>query len=277
MKQGQESPNEKGNFPVLPGLSQQSSSFGATMQDPEESGQALGHPSVSGRLATRFFKILEPFIGGWQLTFILFITRATQKAWILDEHQNWIIKTSSMEKVISYQLLLYREGIGLGGENFAPFLMNLPFYGSRESIAYKDPSGGLLPQSTIVETGYCLPFYFDLRIAGRRKLKYHEEEVFASQNWEEHLYVKVAIGLALMKLVKFTDVLRWEMEHADCPQQDNGHDCGVYMLMFMDLLSIRVDGLYFDQPYVRQACDKLLLSLLQRSVAHFPQAFLQGT
>ncbi|KAJ8425563.1 LOW QUALITY PROTEIN: hypothetical protein Cgig2_012306 [Carnegiea gigantea] len=31
---------------------------------------------------------------------------------------------------------------------------------------------------------------------------------------------KVAIGLALIKLAEFTDVLRWEMEHADCPQQD---------------------------------------------------------
>ncbi|KAJ8438435.1 hypothetical protein Cgig2_004545 [Carnegiea gigantea] len=88
---------------------------------------------------------------------------------------------------------------------------------------------------------------------------------------------KVAIGLALMKLAEFTDVLRWEMEHADCPQQDNGHDCGVYMLMFMDLLSIRADGVYFGQNYVRHARDKLLLSLLQGSIAHFPQAFLQGT
>ncbi|KAJ8432188.1 hypothetical protein Cgig2_013730 [Carnegiea gigantea] len=87
----------------------------------------------------------------------------------------------------------------------------------------------------------------------------------------------VAIGHALMKLAEFTDVLKWEMEHADCPQQDNGHDCGVYMLTFMDLLSIRADGLYFGQPYVRQTRDKLLLSLLQGNVAHFPQAFLQGT
>ncbi|KAJ8428795.1 LOW QUALITY PROTEIN: hypothetical protein Cgig2_009980 [Carnegiea gigantea] len=64
---------------------------------------------------------------------------------------------------------------------------------------------------------------------------------------------KVAIGLALMKLAEFTDVLRWEMEHTDCPQKDNGHDCSVYMLMFMDLLSIRADGLYFGQPYVCRA------------------------
>jgi len=57
----------------------------------------------------------------------------------------------------------------------------------------------------------------------------------------------------------------------------SGHDCGVYMLMFMDLLSIRADGLYFGQPYVRHARNKLLLSVLQGSIAHFPQAFLQGT
>ncbi|KAJ8452972.1 hypothetical protein Cgig2_014735 [Carnegiea gigantea] len=88
---------------------------------------------------------------------------------------------------------------------------------------------------------------------------------------------KVAIGLALMKLPEFCDVLSWEMENAECPQQDNGHDCGVYMLMFMDLLSIRADGLYFGQPYVRNARDKLLLSLLQERVAHFPEAFLEGT
>ncbi|KAJ8442694.1 hypothetical protein Cgig2_001787 [Carnegiea gigantea] len=85
---------------------------------------------------------------------------------------------------------------------------------------------------------------------------------------------KVAIRLALMKLAEFTDVLRWEMEHADCL---HGHDCSVYMLMFMDLLSMRADGVYFDQTYVRHAREKLLLSLLQGSIAHFPQAFLQGT
>ena len=62
-----------------------------------------------------------------------------------------------------------------------------------------------------------------------------------------------------------------------CLHCRSGHDCGVYMLMFMDLLSIRADGLYFDQPYVRHPRDKLLLSLLQGSIAHFPQAFLQGT
>ncbi|KAJ8424183.1 LOW QUALITY PROTEIN: hypothetical protein Cgig2_028308 [Carnegiea gigantea] len=88
---------------------------------------------------------------------------------------------------------------------------------------------------------------------------------------------KVAIALALMKVAEFTDVLRWEMKHTDCPQQDNGHDCSVYMLMFMDLLSMRADGVYFGRTYVRHARDKLLLSLLQGSIAHFPEAFLQGT
>ena len=31
-------------------------------------------------------------------------------------------------------------------QNFAPFPMNMPFYRSRESVAYKDPSGGLFTQ-----------------------------------------------------------------------------------------------------------------------------------
>jgi len=30
---------------------------------------------------------------------------------------------------------------------------------------------------------------------------------------------KVAIGLALMRVAELTDVLSWEVEHADCPQQ----------------------------------------------------------
>ena len=57
----------------------------------------------------------------------------------------------------------------------------------------------------------------------------------------------------------------------------SGHDCGVYMLMFRDILAMKADELYFGSPYVRHARDKLLLSCLQGSVAHFPEAFLEGT
>ncbi|KAJ8425180.1 hypothetical protein Cgig2_010789 [Carnegiea gigantea] len=88
---------------------------------------------------------------------------------------------------------------------------------------------------------------------------------------------KIAIGLALTKLAEFTDVLRLDMDNADCPQQENGHDCSVYMLMFMDILAMKANGLYFNSPYVHHARDKLLLSCLQGSVAHFPEVFLEGT
>ncbi|KAJ8423548.1 hypothetical protein Cgig2_007079 [Carnegiea gigantea] len=54
-----------------------------------------------------------------------------------------------------------------------------------------------------------------------------------------------------------------------------------YVMEVTDMLSasplpVRTDGLYFGKPYVCQARDKLLLSLLQGSVTHFPQAFLQA-
>lgn len=57
----------------------------------------------------------------------------------------------------------------------------------------------------------------------------------------------------------------------------SGHDCGVYLLMFMDLFSINTDGLVFGAQYVRHARDKLLLSFLLGRVAHFLDALLQGT
>ena len=57
----------------------------------------------------------------------------------------------------------------------------------------------------------------------------------------------------------------------------SGHDCSVYMLMFMDILAMKADGLYFGSPYVHHAHDKLLMSYLQGSAAHFPGAFLEGT
>ncbi|KAJ8428680.1 hypothetical protein Cgig2_006354 [Carnegiea gigantea] len=89
-------------------------------------------------------------------------------------------------------------------------------------------------------------------------------------------FLKVAVSLALMKVAEFTDVLKWDLEHPNCPPQENGRDCGVYMSMFMDLLSMNTDGLVFGAQYVRRARDKLLLSFLLGRVAHFPNA-LQGT
>ncbi|KAJ8431548.1 hypothetical protein Cgig2_029577 [Carnegiea gigantea] len=52
----------------------------------------------------------------------------------------------------------------------------------------------------------------------------------------------------------------------------SGHDCGVYVMVFMDLLSLGVKQPILPQRYVRQVRDNLLLSLLQGQVAHFPEA-----
>ena len=47
-------------------------------------------------------------------------------------------------------------------------------------------------------------------------------------------------------------------------------------MAFMDVLSIRTDGLYFDQADVPHMRDLCLLSIIDGQVAHFPDA-LQGT
>ena len=47
-------------------------------------------------------------------------------------------------------------------------------------------------------------------------------------------------------------------------------------MAFMDVLSIRMDGLYFHQADVRHMRDLCLLSIIEGEVAHFPDA-LQGT
>jgi len=57
----------------------------------------------------------------------------------------------------------------------------------------------------------------------------------------------------------------------------SGYGCSVYVMMFMDLLSLNTDQLHFDAKYVAHARDKLLLSLLQGSIARFPDALVRGT
>ena len=52
----------------------------------------------------------------------------------------------------------------------------------------------------------------------------------------------------------------------------SGHDCGVYVMAFMDVLSIKTDALYFDSMYVPHMRDLCLLSILDGKIAHFPEA-----
>jgi len=48
-------------------------------------------------------------------------------------------------------------------------------------------------------------------------------------------------------------------------------------MMFMDLLSLNTEWLYFDEKYVGHAREKLLLRLLQGTIVHFPDALVWGT
>ena len=55
----------------------------------------------------------------------------------------------------------------------------------------------------------------------------------------------------------------------------SGHDCGVYVMVFMDILSIKTDGLYFDPHYVWHMRDLCLLSIVDGEIAQFLEA-IQG-
>ena len=55
----------------------------------------------------------------------------------------------------------------------------------------------------------------------------------------------------------------------------NGYDCGVYVMAFMDVLSIKTDGLHFHQDDVHDMRDLCLLSIVDGKIAHFLDA-LQG-
>ena len=51
----------------------------------------------------------------------------------------------------------------------------------------------------------------------------------------------------------------------------SGYDCGVFVMAFMDLISIRATGWQFTQANVRLFRDKCLLSLVRGRIAHFPR------
>ncbi|KAJ8422653.1 hypothetical protein Cgig2_032401 [Carnegiea gigantea] len=54
---------------------------------------------------------------------------------------------------------------------------------------------------------------------------------------------KVAITVALLGTNTLGDALRWDMARLKCVQPDNGYDCGVFVMAFMDLIwGFRWDG-----------------------------------
>ncbi|KAJ8424262.1 LOW QUALITY PROTEIN: hypothetical protein Cgig2_019207 [Carnegiea gigantea] len=74
---------------------------------------------------------------------------------------------------------------------------------------------------------------------------------------------RIAFILAFLRSSTYVDAGHWEVLTPNCPEQRNGHDCGVFVMAFMKLLSLKADGFEFDQDCVPYYRDKCLLSFLQ--------------
>ncbi|KAJ8420535.1 hypothetical protein Cgig2_002957 [Carnegiea gigantea] len=73
---------------------------------------------------------------------------------------------------------------------------------------------------------------------------------------------KEAVAAALSVAIDYADARTWWTDHPQCPQQGNGHHCSVFVMVFMDLISMNSKPLLFNERYVRHMRDKLLVSLL---------------
>ncbi|KAJ8423070.1 hypothetical protein Cgig2_009339 [Carnegiea gigantea] len=114
-------------------------------------------------------------------------------------------------------------------------------------------------------------------------LKYYDKELLRKMDvmpkwiWDAivkgsnpPVHYKKAMGRAFMHSANFHDALSWEVDYPTCPQQENWYDCGVFMMMFMDLLSLKGKGIFIEQGDMRLVREKLLVSLLNGEVCHFP-------
>ncbi|KAJ8425903.1 hypothetical protein Cgig2_012671 [Carnegiea gigantea] len=74
---------------------------------------------------------------------------------------------------------------------------------------------------------------------------------------------RITLVLAFLHSTTYADASQWEVVTPKCLEQrnyvlvtllfvslDSGHDCEVFVIAFMDLLSIKVDGFEFDQDCV---------------------------
>ncbi|KAJ8446952.1 hypothetical protein Cgig2_006580 [Carnegiea gigantea] len=90
---------------------------------------------------------------------------------------------------------------------------------------------------------------------------------------------KVVVALAVMKTDIYTDALMWDLIHVECPQQDKfvprlqlhilyaiGHDYGVFVMIFMDVLALAGQMMCFKQSDIRTLRDKT--SLIGVPVCH---------
>ncbi|KAJ8428612.1 hypothetical protein Cgig2_026157 [Carnegiea gigantea] len=64
--------------------------------------------------------------------------------------------------------------------------------------------------------------------------------------------VRITFILAFLRSATYADAAQWELCNPPCPEQMNGHDCGVFVMAFMELLSLKADGFHFDQDCVHE-------------------------
>uniref|UniRef100_A0A7C9DCL2 Ubiquitin-like protease family profile domain-containing protein n=1 Tax=Opuntia streptacantha TaxID=393608 RepID=A0A7C9DCL2_OPUST len=80
----------------------------------------------------------------------------------------------------------------------------------------------------------------------------------------------MSIALSMLRTSCFGSALTWDVVRPNCPQQGNGYDHGVFVMAFMDLISIRPNAWRFSHHNVRQFRDKCLVSLPRGRIANFP-------
>ncbi|KAJ8423572.1 hypothetical protein Cgig2_013325 [Carnegiea gigantea] len=73
---------------------------------------------------------------------------------------------------------------------------------------------------------------------------------------------RIAFVLTFLYSITYVDAGQWEVITPKCPEQKNGHDYGVFVMAFMNLLSLKADGFEFDQDCVAHYRDKCLLSFI---------------
>ncbi|KAJ8453089.1 hypothetical protein Cgig2_014852 [Carnegiea gigantea] len=83
---------------------------------------------------------------------------------------------------------------------------------------------------------------------------------------------RIAFILAFVRSASHANAAQWELCNPPYPEQmNNGHDCGVFVVAFMELLCLKANGFHLDQDCIPLYRDKCLLSFIQGRVAHFPQ------
>ncbi|KAJ8444750.1 hypothetical protein Cgig2_033758 [Carnegiea gigantea] len=83
---------------------------------------------------------------------------------------------------------------------------------------------------------------------------------------------KVAASLTLMRTDLYTDILTWEVIDVDCPRQNNGYDCGGFVMIFMDVLAVNARAMCFNQDDVQHLRDKCLADVLIDRIRNFPHS-----